>query len=524
MTPPTSPSRPLSADPGAEPRPTTEPGPALAAHWRGELPLPRAFWLYFVLPVALASLLLGGLGTVLAVQGDMLRAGSAALLIGWPLLCVLAVWAALGAWRSARAHVQKGGAQLWALAAQGTVLVMLSAQAVATGAHFAPRISDYVQLAQGGDPLGQLEATLTPDGRRLRLMGPVGQGDAARVLRLLQDAPQAGLVELQSPGGRIGEALRIAEAVRSRAAQTRAVGPCDNACVLIFLAGSGRQVMPGARLGLHRLPVPTFNPVFRSYARSAQVALWRQAGLPEAFILNALSSPPSVAWRPNSDELVAAGLIGVPDQPLDIPLPAPDGAQLSDYADALASNPVWQAIEARYPGTIERAAQRMHGARESQVADDATQVEGQRVMQALVPDLLHHAGPEIRLQFVTLLADQLGALGTATADRCHGLLAGDAAVTRGMPATLARRESAWLIDAAAEPGRGAAPGRRSGLELEVMRRALGDRAPALLLGLGRPARVEGRGPRCELATALIKEVLQLPAAERRLALRLMFER
>ena len=500
------------------------PGPALAAHWRGELPLPRAFWLHFVLPVGLAGLLVGGLGTALAVHGDRLQAGSAALLMAWPLLCVLAVWAAPGAWRSARAHVQRGGAPLWALAAQGAVLLVLAALAVATGAHFVPHIADHVKLAQGGDPLGPLQATLTHDGRRLRLVGPMGQGDAARVLRLLQDAPQVALIELQSPGGRVAEALQIAQAVRSRAAQTRAVGPCDNACVLVFLAGSARQVMPGAGLGFHRLPVPSFNPLWRSQARREQVALWRQAGLPEAFILNTLSSPPSAAWRPNSGELLAAGLIGVPDRPLDIALPAAGGALPADYADALTSNPVWQAIEARYPGTVETAAQRMHGARAGPADDDTTQVEAQRVMQALVSDLLHHAGPEIRLQFVALLADQLDTLGPGAADRCTALLAGDAAALRGMPATLARRESAWLVDAAAERGRGAAAGRRSGLELEVVRRTLGDRAPALLQGLGRQAQADGRGPRCELATALIKEVLLLPAAERRLALRLMYER
>lgn len=510
--------------PNHAPTRSAAPGPAHAAAGHGERPLPRAFWLHFVLPVGLASLLVGGLGTVLAVHGDRLQAGSAALLIAWPLLCVLAAWGALGAWRSARARVREGGAPLWPLAAQGAVLVVLAAVAAATGTHFVPRITDHATLAQGGDPLGRLQATLSPDGRRLRLEGPLGQGDAQRVQLLLQAAPGVRLVEVQSPGGRMGEAVRIADAVRDRAAQTRAVGPCDNACVLVFLAGSGRQVMPGAQLGFHRLAPPSFNPLFRSYARREQRALWRQAGLPEAFILNALSSPSSAAWRPNRDELVAAGLIGVPQRPLDIELPAADGALPSDYADALSSNRVWQAIEARFPGTIERAAQSMHGAREDQATDDATQVAGQRVMQALVPDLLHHAGPEIRLQFVAMLADQLGSLGTAAADRCQALLAGDAAVMRGMPAAMVHRESTWLIDAAAEPGRGSTPGRRKGLEREVMRRTLGDRAPALLLGLGRPAQAEGRGPRCELATALIGEVLQLPPAERRLALRLMFER
>jgi len=139
-----------------------------------------------------------------------------------------------------------------------------------------------------------------------------------------------------------------------------------------------------------------------------------------------------------------------------------------------------------------------------------------------MPKLLFNAGPEIREQFIDLLSDQLAARHGADRDACRGLLDADAAVRRGLPAALLLRESAWLIDAAAEPVRDTAARRTSALETEVARRSLGERAPALLASLWRP--VDHRSQECGRASALIAAVTQLPAAERRLALRLVFER
>ncbi len=145
------------------------------------------------------------------------------------------------------------------------------------------------------------------------------------------------------------------------------------------------------------------------------------------------------------------------------------------------------------------------------------------MLQARVPELLLDAGPEIREQFLALTVDQLATTRGAGPEACRAVLAGDAAVVHALPPALAQREAAWLMDAVAEPPQAVPPRRASSLEVEVMRRTLGDRAPALLANLGRPAQAEGRGPACELSTALMAEVLRLPAAERKLATRLMYQ-
>jgi hypothetical protein len=77
--------------------------------------------------------------------------------------------------------------------------------------------------------------------------------------------------------------------------------------------------------------------------------------------------------------------------------------------------------------------------------------------------------------------------------------------------------------AAAEPSP-APPRPLTALEGEVLRHALGERAAPLLGAIRHLPRGDGRASDCERASALIADVLRLPAPERRLAVRLMFDR
>lgn len=59
-------------------------------------------------------------------------------------------------------------------------------------------------------------------------------------------------VELASPGGEIGEALRGFEALQAAGVQTVATGQCASACTLLFLAGSERTVDFEGAIGVHQ--------------------------------------------------------------------------------------------------------------------------------------------------------------------------------------------------------------------------------------------------------------------------------
>jgi hypothetical protein len=513
----------------------------IARHWRGELTLPVSFWVNNFLLAAPVGFAIGALAAWITVTGDYLRGGSIALLVAWPLLLGFSVWCIVGAWRAATAHTDSGGSSLWAGLAK--LMLVLSALSTAGSAlfEFAPNVGAYLRMARGIDPIGHVQATLSTDGRRLRLEGPLGLGDAERIRLITAKANGLRIVELDSPGGRLKEGEEIAALVKRAAWHTRTTGACESACTLVHMAGERKQLLPGAKIGFHRASAGTVNPVLDSLANRELVRIYREAGLPERFIERTLATPASRMWYPSRDELVGAGLVSLAERPLDIDLPDNARAPASEYADAMTGSDTWLAIEKRYPGSMAAAAAHMVAARAAGADAAEVQVQGQKVIELHLPTLLADAGPELRESYLALLAEQMNAsrAGSAPAvavtpaatgapavtTACIGVLAADAAARRALSPDLVQREAAWLIAAA-----GAAPTREIGgraassVEQEVLRRRLGERSPALLAQAWQPGALQRPARDCERTLELLRAVAALPPAERRLATRLMFGR
>ena len=532
----------------------------IARHWRGELTLPVSFWVNNFLLATPVGFGIGALAAWITVTGDYLRGGSIALLVAWPLLLLFSVWCIVGAWRSSTAFAESGGSSLWAGLAK-LVLLASAASTLATALwDFVPNVGAYLRMARGIDPIGHVQATLSADGRRLRLHGPLGLGDGERVRVLTTKNAGVRIVELESPGGRLKEGEEIAALVKQAAWHTRTTGDCESACTLIHMAGARKQLLPGGRLGFHRASAGTLNPMLDSLANRELVRIYRQAGLPERFIERTLATPASRMWHPSRDELVGAGLVSVAERPLDIELPESPRAAAAEYADAMTGSDTWLALEKRFPGTLAAASERMQRARAAGSDAAEVQVQGQRVIEPHLPALLAEATPELRESYLALLAAQLSAARSGAAappspvaastpsptptrvpnqaqpssavaappavpTACIAVLAGDTAARRALNAELVQREAAWLFAAA-----GAAPTREPGgrvpsaVEQEVLRRRLGERAPALLAQAWQPGALQRPARDCERTQELMRAVAALPGAERRLATRLMFGR
>jgi len=124
-------------------------------------------------------------------------------------------------------------------------------------------------VALGAASTSALALKLEPDKGspwRLYLSGSIVAGDADRVVRMLLEplAEQPLLLSelvLDSPGGSLVEALRLAALIKGLHLDTRvrAGGRCSSACFFVFLAGGNRlggqrregKLLPG-RIGLHR--------------------------------------------------------------------------------------------------------------------------------------------------------------------------------------------------------------------------------------------------------------------------------
>lgn len=505
-------------------------------HWRGWLRLPVSLGLLTALPWAVMLALVGALGWWFDAEGGEQQLCALALLLAWTVLVALQLWGSVGAWRAAAETAGAATAVAAAAAqaaeadgntrrarmAQATIAMLALVTLFAAASSFVPRLPDLVHAAGGSDPLGQLQIAVSADGTRLALRGAIGSGDAARVRRHAEGLAALRLVELQSPGGRLHEARQLAALVHSRGWTTRATGPCDEACSLVFLAGARRQVMPDGAIRLRRVAVHSALPFGQRLANHVWARAWLESGLPQAFVDKALATPPSSLWTLETDELHSGGVITRHERPLDIDLPLPAEAPPAAYTESLTSNPTWWALERRRGGLIDEAATRMHAARGGGLADDVIQAAAQQLIDPLLAQLAARASSELQQELLALLGDQLGAAAELGAAACLRQRSGDVMLRRVLPPSLAQREAAWLAQAAREKPLGREPPRAlNPLEREVLRRTLGSSAAAQLAALWRPA-AGAAAQDCARSRAIAAAVLQLPVGERRLALRAVF--
>lgn len=60
--------------------------------------------------------------------------------------------------------------------------------------------------------------------------------------------PSLTVVQIESDGGYVSEAMEMARMIRSLKLDTASMGRCASACTLIFLAGKSRYLGPEARI------------------------------------------------------------------------------------------------------------------------------------------------------------------------------------------------------------------------------------------------------------------------------------
>lgn len=502
------------------------------SHWRGEQGLARSYWLNHVLLMMPLAAGVYGLMTWIATKGEGLQAGAIAVLIGWPVLLLLETWGVIGAWRSIHGYREDGGSAFIGFLAR--VLLMLSAVQILVSLFLGlvPQSGNYWKMARGIDPIGQARFELSTDGRSLQLNGPIGMGDAGRLGALLATAPAVKTFELASPGGRVVEAERMVELVRERGGSTRAIGNCQSACTLVFLAGAKRQLMPGAQLGFHRASTGTFNPAFDELANQQLARTYRRMDLPEDFIKQTLSTPPHRMWYPTSDELVRHSLIVAPPKTLDVALPEPDkpgvAAPLVDYVNALRASEAWFRLDQRFPGLIDNAAAAMRGARESMAGSpqeiDAAQMAAQSVLAPMIRDLLLNGSADLRRRYLQVVRVQLAAAQTLGAGTCQAWLSGSPAARRLLSPEAMAWETSWLIESAGDPPqsrtRSLTP---TALEMEVVTRTVGATASGAFSRLWTDGAAGPAPVSCERAAQVLDQIQRTPVAPRELAERVSLQ-
>jgi hypothetical protein len=126
--------------------------------------------------------------------------------------------------------------------------------------------------------------------------GPIEKGDAAQFAAL----PKFDTLELDSPGGSVGEALTMAAIMHARGGIRTVVKPgssCASACAMaLFVSGETRIVYMGGRIGIHSCAMPDGTPAPECNKAMAANALGHNVpwGVIETF--GNQTKPSSMLW------------------------------------------------------------------------------------------------------------------------------------------------------------------------------------------------------------------------------------
>ena len=168
-------------------------------------------------------------------------------------------------------------------------------------------------------------------GHVIAIAGDIEAGDDETFRELSIQYPEA-MVLLDSDGGNLRASLEIGKMIRLRNYSTLVFDDavCTSACALIWLAGSPRGAVEGARIGFHASYVEEGKTRSESGVGNALVGSYLNAlNLPERAIVFATSSgPDEVAWL----DLKDAASLGIEVRVL----PAEDETQAPAVANAPA--------------------------------------------------------------------------------------------------------------------------------------------------------------------------------------------
>jgi hypothetical protein len=275
-----------------------------ARHWRGELSLPKSYWVNGLVGGFAVGLMIGALAVVIERQGAAQPlVWLISLSLTWVVVVLFTTWQAVGVWRSAT-HYRRSGRAFWGGAAKvATVLGLLNA-----GYDFlffgTAQLAGIYEIVTGDSRVGPHRFQVQAGGQVLEFSGGITFGVAKELEEFLGAMGNLKTVRLNSVGGRILEAQQMSDLIRAHALSTYVAQDCLSACTIVFLGGKERLISPAARLGFHQPMFRGMTAADRRVAISSEEARLQRLGLSKEFAVRANAASPDGMWYPDQDELL----------------------------------------------------------------------------------------------------------------------------------------------------------------------------------------------------------------------------
>lgn len=500
----------------------------LRRHWDGDLSLPITYWVNGVGSTMLV-IGLGALATGLDwTDAPRMSAGVVALVIAFAM--VATVWQLVGVWRSADKHVGRGGLQVWATLAKVAVVMGVLRTGVDLSETTIPQLGGLLEIVRGDPQHSGYELRVLRDASELEVAGPIGFGLSDEVQKILDAHPTITLVHLNSNGGRVEEAKKLAGLITARGLSTYSSGGCASACTIAFMGGERRLLRPGASLGFHSFDFPGMSALELASAHREAIEFLVARGVTRAFAERAFDTPSSSMWYPTAQELIAAGVVTAEARPDEVALSGIAPAKLAGMEQELLQFDLFTALKEFEPETYTTV---MTALRDG-MQRGRTQLE---VRQEVMPQVqkiylakLPYASDEAVLAISELMLDEMVELRQKSGELCRDLLSEDvrrSAVAAGeLSAAIRAREmtvAGAVIRTAASGAYGPRPGARFDAQIEQIVGELAEswgEDVALLGEMDNPAADATKV--CDVTMALFQALLKRPPAEAAQLLRTMY--
>lgn len=279
----------------------------LLAHWRGAHSLARSYWVNGALVTVLLALLIVILDRAAEASSLATRGLLIYSLVVLAFSALVGVWQIVGLWRSAGRTWSETGRLFWP-----AVVILLTVVGAINGAIYVGTAArDLVALVRSLDDPVVTDYLVERTGEdHLWMSGALNDDSVRDVIALLED-PAITLLRIDSHGGLIGPATRLARYVRDHEITVLAETMCISACVLV-LAGSPRgSVYLDSEVTFHKAQAPV-ELTNRDYRLESERFLAQFKKLYEEFGVAAWG--PGLAgleeyWTPTLDQLVRMNLV-----------------------------------------------------------------------------------------------------------------------------------------------------------------------------------------------------------------------
>jgi hypothetical protein len=401
--------------------PAGKKGNYFVRHWRGQLSLPVSYWLNGFLGNVLAAMAVAAIEGNLNFRDDFSPLISLASVVGvWAVLWLITLWQVVGTWRSAT-NYRASGKKVWGGVAQLFLVIGLARALVAFCQSGIPQIGEMYDIFNGDKRVGTYAFRVLRDGQELEFSGGITFGAAKEFEHFLDAMGSVRLVHLNSIGGRIFEAQRIGNLIRSRNLSTYVSNQCLSACTIIFLSGRERLITAQARLGFHQPDMAGLTEEGRRDAINEEIKRLRSLGMSQAFAVKANQAPPGDMWFPSTPELLAEKAATQLVNSADFAFSGFRPSELTDESieQGLLKIDIYAAIRKADPQTFKVMLERfIDGIRRGKTISEMRS-EIYPLGAKLFGELLPHASDDNLVTYTNFLVRQLSQLGSSNPSDCY---------------------------------------------------------------------------------------------------------